>query len=166
MAIQLNRTSADERGDPDLYGLFLSPEVRGLDVQNPGWDFQETSGASRDTELVRISRADYDPEKGSSVNGLMLCINAYGAVNVSTALRARRDVCPIGFDPGDGVTTICSTRVDAPEADKRYSSCTAEGKCICTGEYALPVSDVFSGGCLFVLKETLKLPTSNDPDGM
>ena len=145
LAVQLNRTSADQRGDPDLYGLFLSPGTDGPDLARPRWDFQDTSSGAKGVEAVHVSRAEYDPDRGAKIDGLLLCVHAYGGVNVTTSLRARRDVCPTSFDALDGVATVCSTRVDAPAGNKRYEACSPEGRCLCTGAYRAPLPEIYPG---------------------
>lgn len=41
---------------------------------------------------------------------------------------------------------MCHTPHDAPAEQRRYSECTAAGECVCTGEYAKPVPEVYAGG--------------------
>ena len=76
--------------------------------------------------------------------GAYLCIRAYGQSAASFALRATLDRCPSSFAE-DGTPIMCGTRRDTPEADRRYSECTAAGECVCTGEYAKPVPEVYPG---------------------
>lgn len=79
--------------------------------------------------------------------GVYLCVRAYGSVPANFALRASIEACPSDFDAA-GDVLVCKTRADAPEAERRYSECTATGECVCTGPYAKPVPEVFPGECL------------------
>lgn len=143
LAVRLARTSPDEKGDPDLFGLF-SGGKRGLAVptrSSHGYDFQDTSAAQRAVVVKKVTKAAQGPE--ADYEGVLLCVRSYGAVPVAFSLKAARNVCPVGFDAGDASPLICSTRQDATE--KRYEGCTADGQCLCTGQYAKPVPEVVPG---------------------
>ena len=40
---------------------------------------------------------------------------------------------------------VCSSLVDAPESEKRYTGCTADGVCNCKAPYQKPLPEVYDG---------------------
>jgi hypothetical protein len=141
--VLLQRTSADERGDPDLAGLWTAGA--GAEVPDPsgrGYDFQDTSSASHPSILKSVRRADAG---GGGWAGAYLCVRAYGAAPITFALHATLTPCPASFDAATATPLQCQTAEGAAEEERRYSGCSAEGECVCTGPYARPVPTVFDG---------------------
>ena len=61
LALQLNRTSADPKGDPDLFGAWTGGS-RGVfvpSVSGKGFDFQDTSSSLHPTVLKRVDKSDF-----------------------------------------------------------------------------------------------------------
>lgn len=153
LAILLNRTSTDEKGDPDLFGMWAGGDRSAVpDMSARTFDFQDTSSASHPTITKLVSKADFPPAPGQLPNatlydGAYLCVRSYGGdTPLEFALHATLTPCPAGFaDDGSGAPMQCSTRSDAPEGKRRYSECSTEGECKCTGQYAKPVPAVFPG---------------------
>ncbi|KAK9824143.1 hypothetical protein WJX72_008089 [[Myrmecia] bisecta] len=145
LTVQLSRTSADDRGDPDIYGLFYGgttgqgkvPEKRSY-----GYDFRETSSSSHLQVVKSIKRDDFGAD--SDYTGVYLCIKAYGEANVSYSLRALTTQCPSDFT-AEGDARVCSALVNAPADQQRSQGCTAEGQCICKPPWNKPVSEVYPG---------------------
>ena len=64
-----------------------------------------------------------------------------------SCVQALTAQCPASW--GDaGEPLMCGSPLGAPEGERRYSECTAEGECVCSGQWAKPVPTVFPGaGC-------------------
>lgn len=76
--------------------------------------------------------------------GAYLCVKGYGAAASTYALRAVYTHCPSDFTD-DGKQMMCSSLVDAPESEKRYTGCSAEGVCDCKAPYQKPLPEVYDG---------------------
>lgn len=76
--------------------------------------------------------------------GAYLCVKGYGRTASTYALRAVYTQCPSDFTSG-GKQMICSSVVDAPESEKRYTGCSAEGVCECKAPYQKPLPQVYDG---------------------
>lgn len=144
LTVQLARTSEDEDGDPDFYGLFTGGEAgqdrRPSNVTYP-YDFRETSAASHRVVVTKVRKADFEH---ADYTGVYLCVKAYGSVASTFALRAFYSQCPSDFTE-DGKQMVCSSLVDAPESEKRYTGCTADGVCNCKAPYQKPLPEVYDG---------------------
>lgn len=141
--VLLQRTSDDERGDPDLFGLWTSGgAAKAPDPSGHGFDFQDTSSASHPTILKSVKRPD---AQGSGWEGAYLCVRAYGAAPITFTLHATLTPCPASFDAATATPLQCQTAEGASEKERRYSECSAEGECMCTGPYERPVPTVFEG---------------------
>lgn len=136
--VLLQRTSADEKGDPDLFGLWTNGSAV-PSMSAKGFDFQDTSSSSHPTILQSIKKGldDY--------LGAYVCARAYGSEPIEFSLHATLTPCPASFDVDTGTPLMCQTAADAPEAERRYSECTAGGECVCTGSFAKPVATVYPG---------------------
>ncbi|GAB4820407.1 hypothetical protein N2152v2_007453 [Parachlorella kessleri] len=164
LSMQVARTS--EEGDPDLFGIWTGG-ARGMvqpNTTSKGYDFQDTSSAIHPVVTKTVTKASFGADKDyeGKQEGRMLklcpeevlakrwyeraylCIRAYGQSATSFALRATLDRCPSSFEE-DGTPVLCGSRRDAPEGGRRYSECTAAGECVCTGEFAKPVPEVYPG---------------------
>ena len=76
--------------------------------------------------------------------GAYLCVKGYGRTASTYALRAVYTQCPSDFTNG-GKQMMCSSVVDAPESEKRYTGCSAEGVCECKAPYQKPLPQVYDG---------------------
>lgn len=76
--------------------------------------------------------------------GAYLCVRAYGDQGITYSLRMATTACPASWGAA-GEPLMCSSPVGAPEGERRYSQCTSEGRCECSGPYAKPVPQVFPG---------------------
>ena len=144
LAVQLNRSSADARGDPDLFGLWFNSAAEPWRTPNTTlteFDFQETSSGARALVTQTLRRAD--SPRARDADGAYLCVAAYAA-SVEFTLRATLDDCPNSFNH-TGLALVCQSPKDndAPE-QRRYSECAA-GQCVCKAPYAPPVPTVFPG---------------------
>lgn len=79
-----------------------------------------------------------------------MCVKAYGIVASTYTLKAVYTTCPADFTQ-DGKQTICSSPVDAPDSEKRYTSCSSDGLCNCKDPYAKPLPEVYDGTALSCL---------------
>ncbi|KAL3154641.1 hypothetical protein ABBQ32_014088 [Trebouxia sp. C0010 RCD-2024] len=145
LTVQLARTSEDEDGDPDLYGLFtggVSRKDKRPANTTYGYDFRETSAASHDTVVRKVSKPDFG--KDMDATGAYLCVKGYGRTAFTYSLRAVYSQCPSDFTHG-GKQMMCSSVVDAPESEKRYTGCSADGVCECKAPYQKPLPEVYDG---------------------
>ncbi|DBB04188.1 hypothetical protein WJX77_010421 [Trebouxia sp. C0004] len=144
LTVQLARTSEDEDGDPDLYGLFTGG-TSGQDKRPTnatyGYDFRETSAASHAIVVQKVRKADFEDKNYS---GAYLCVKGYGSTATTYALRADYTRCPSDFTD-DGQEMMCSSLVSAPESGKRYTGCSADGMCTCKPPYQKPLPEVYEG---------------------
>ena len=76
--------------------------------------------------------------------GAYLCAKGYGSTASTYALRAVYTQCPSDFTQ-DGKQMECSSLVDAPEAEKRYTGCLPDGMCSCKAPYQKPLPEVYDG---------------------
>lgn len=76
--------------------------------------------------------------------GAYLCVKGYGRAASTYALRAVYTQCPSDFT-NVGKQMICSSLVDAPESEKRYTGCSADGVCDCKAPYQKPLPEVYDG---------------------
>ena len=77
-------------------------------------------------------------------------MEGYGQTASTYALRATYTQCPSDFT-NDGKQMMCSSLVDAPESEKRYTGCSAEGVCECKAPYQKPLPQVYDGKYLHSL---------------
>ena len=71
-------------------------------------------------------------------------MKGYGQTASTYALRAVYTQCPSDFTK-DGQQMMCSSEVGAPESEKRYTGCSAEGVCECKAPYQKPLPQVYDG---------------------
>lgn len=147
LTVLVNRTSTDEKGDPDLFGMWAGGG-RGA-VPNTtarGYDFQDTSSSLHPTIVKMVRKSDFATGADApAYDGAYLCVRSYGGSQpLEFALHATLTPCPASYD-GAGAPLQCSTRRDAPDEQRRYAGCSAAGECECTGRYAKPVPEVFPG---------------------
>lgn len=76
--------------------------------------------------------------------GVYMCVRAYGAAPSTYSMRAVYTMCPADFTEA-GEQLICSSPVNAPDSQKRYTSCSSDGLCNCKGQYAKPLPEVYDG---------------------
>lgn len=107
---------------------------------------QETSSNLHSLVTKKVKKGDFSKssQEDPDYEGVYLCVRAYGSSPAAFALRATATRCPSDFD-ASGNQLVCQTRADAPEAERRYSECSDAGQCICTGQYAKPVPEVYDG---------------------
>ena len=80
-------------------------------------------------------------------SGAYLCVKGYGRTAFTYSLRAVYSQCPSDFTH-DGKQMMCSSVVDAPESEKRYTGCSPDGVCECKAPYQKPLPEVYDGVCL------------------
>lgn len=83
--------------------------------------------------------------------GAYLCVKGYGSTASTYALRAVYTQCPSDFTQ-DGKQMECSSLVDAPESEKRYTGCSPDGTCSCKAPYQKPLPEVYDGKYLQTLQ--------------
>lgn len=84
------------------------------------------------------------PNVRLSGSGAYLCVKGYGRTAFTYSLRAVYSQCPSDFTH-DGKQMMCSSVVDAPESEKRYTGCSADGVCECKAPYQKPLPEVYDG---------------------
>jgi len=71
-------------------------------------------------------------------------VHNYGPGSIKFSLKATMDLCPSSF-ARNGTSLLCHTQRNAPDAEKRYTECSAGGECVCKAPFEKPVLDVFPG---------------------
>ena len=79
--------------------------------------------------------------------GAYLCVKGYGSTASTYSLRAVYTQCPSDFTE-DGKEMLCSSLVNAPESQKRYTGCSADGVCSCKAPFQKPLPEVYDGKSL------------------
>lgn len=107
------------------------------------YDFQDTSSSSHPWLSKTVAKAEFGGA-AAAYEGAYLCVRAYGDTPITYSLRMASTACPASWSVA-GEPLMCSSPLGAAEAERRYSQCTAEGQCVCSGQYAKPVPQVFPG---------------------
>lgn len=81
--------------------------------------------------------------KGILPTGVWLCVRAYGHGEVNITLRGQTTQCPGAF--ASGTLQQCSSAGTEPSEGGRYDRCTADGQCVCRGEFARPTNSTYPG---------------------
>ncbi|KAK9833016.1 hypothetical protein WJX74_004561 [Apatococcus lobatus] len=142
LTTQLNRTSADEDGDPDLYGLFTGGP-HGQD-RAPGlspWDVREISSSYRPSVVKSIQKADISD---GEFTGVYQCVKAYGRHGLTFSMRSTLTKCPSSFTTS-GEQLICSSPIHGPPSSQRFDHCTPEGTCACKDPWKKPEGSTYTG---------------------
>ncbi|KAK9853882.1 hypothetical protein WJX84_009959 [Apatococcus fuscideae] len=142
LTVQLNRTSPDEDGDPDLYGMFTGGPNGQAKLPGPGtWDFREISSNRRPAVIKSVKKADIS---SGGYTGVYQCVKAYGLNGLTFSMRSVLTQCPAGFTD-EGEQLICSSPVAAPASSQRFSECTPEGTCACKDPWKKPAGTTYEG---------------------
>ncbi|EIE26855.1 hypothetical protein COCSUDRAFT_39831 [Coccomyxa subellipsoidea C-169] len=118
----------------------MQSQAKQLDTATFGYDFRETSSSSHESVVKKVKKSDISATFDHQ--GVYLCVKAYGEANLTYSLRATLSQCPADFNK-EGEQLLCSSPLNGPASEQRYSQCLSDGTCACKPPYNKPIEDVY-----------------------
>ena len=152
---EIRRTS--DEGDPDLYGMWYSPENSGNphagEVPSQAYrdfDFHSSSSYLKSYDEVSIDFDELD-EFETDPEGVYVCAHAFlgKATNYKVMAATANNKCPMRFSRKDGSLLQCSAPFGATSSTENVPGyCFGRGQsasCSCHAPHTPPNGDVYEG---------------------
>lgn len=152
---EIRRTS--DEGDPDLYGMWYSPEGSGNPHEGEvptqayrDFDFHSASSYLKAYDEVTVDIDELD-EYETDPEGVYLCAHAFlgKATNYNVMAATADNKCPLRFSRKDGSLLQCSAPFGATSSTENVPGyCFGRGSsatCKCNAPHTPPHGDVYKG---------------------